>query len=320
MHCRDFREMADSYLGDELLVETNHDVIRHLENCAACRRELAARRNLRATLRASFARAADLQMSDEFAGRLRNDLRATALRKASRHSLVARRSAWLAIAACLLIVGAFGLREINRRLHEQKSPAQVANTNHQPLNSNLPRAPERASPSTGATEAVGVAISELYESAVGDHRDCALDHRLAESPIDLKEAAHRYDPAYLNLAKIVMSQLGDFPGQIELVAAHSCVLEDRRFGHVILKHQGQLVSVLVTDLGQSKTSVGAGTPTGTIEPITCSQLKGFQVACFETARHAVLVVSDLPEEQNLTIARALASSVYEHLKRFESTV
>lgn len=318
MHCRDFREIVDSYLGDELLIETNHDVIRHLEDCVDCRRELTARRNLRATLRSSFANAADLRMRDEFAERLLKELRTADLRQPSAYSVFARRGAWLAIAACLLIVGAFGLRAFERRLRQQSSPTQMADANLRPSSSKVVRAPETASP-TGATD---VLMIEFAESAVGDHRDCALDHRLSESPIDLKEAARRYDPAYLNLTKAVMSRLGDFPGQIELVAAHSCVFEGRRFGHVILKHQGRLVSVLVTDLSQTKTPVGAGTwpTTGTKEPITCSQLKGFQVSCFETARHAVLIVSDLPEEQNLMIARALASSVYEHLERFERAV
>ena len=33
MRCEDFREIADSFLSDELLVETNHEVVRHLEDC-----------------------------------------------------------------------------------------------------------------------------------------------------------------------------------------------------------------------------------------------------------------------------------------------
>ena len=78
MQCRDFREVADSYLSDELLVETNHDVITHLEACADCRRELAARRELRTILRASFAKAEELQMPHEFASRLHGKLHAAA--------------------------------------------------------------------------------------------------------------------------------------------------------------------------------------------------------------------------------------------------
>jgi len=47
--------------------------------------------------------------------------------------------------------------------------------------------------------------------------------------------------------------------------------------------------------------------------IACSQLDGYQVSCFQTARHAVFVVSDLPEGDNLALARALAPSVFAHI-------
>ena len=47
MNCRDVREVADSFLGEELLTETNHEILRHLENCPTCRTEIDARRRLR---------------------------------------------------------------------------------------------------------------------------------------------------------------------------------------------------------------------------------------------------------------------------------
>jgi len=79
MQCSDFYKIADSYLGDELLIETNHEVISHLEACPACRRELAARRELRVQLRAAFANSAALQPSPAFTNRLHMQLRAKAL-------------------------------------------------------------------------------------------------------------------------------------------------------------------------------------------------------------------------------------------------
>lgn len=43
MPCKEFREHVDSYLKDELPVETNHDVIQHLEACAAANSPRAVR-------------------------------------------------------------------------------------------------------------------------------------------------------------------------------------------------------------------------------------------------------------------------------------
>ena len=58
MDCRNFKEVLDSYLSDELAVETNHLIIRHTEHCADCRSEMAARRNLRGILRGAVRQAA----------------------------------------------------------------------------------------------------------------------------------------------------------------------------------------------------------------------------------------------------------------------
>lgn len=82
MRCQEFREILDSYLGDELLIKTNHNVLKHLEDCPACRQESAARRKLRTRLRLAAKNAPDVQLNPAFARRLKNNLRETALRPA----------------------------------------------------------------------------------------------------------------------------------------------------------------------------------------------------------------------------------------------
>jgi anti-sigma factor (TIGR02949 family) len=49
--CERIRQHLDAYLSNELLVETTNDVLRHLESCEACSRELAVRTKVRDTLR-----------------------------------------------------------------------------------------------------------------------------------------------------------------------------------------------------------------------------------------------------------------------------
>ena len=266
VQCRDFRELADSYLSDELLVETNHDVIRHLETCADCRRELAARRDLRSKLRSGFKSAPDLQMSEEFAGTPTTQLRDVAF---SRARLSATK--YIAIAASLLIVAALGFIVVQQRWHLQTSAVLTA-------------------------------------SVVGDHRDCALNHRLDERPIDLNEAGRKYDRAYINLVNAVMSE-GRLPAGVELVDAHSCVFNRRRFGHVILKYRGQLVSVLVTNIEPQDQN----SSTGVKEAVAEAELDGLKLAHFETTRHAVYVVSGLSDTENLSIAQAIEPSVSRHI-------
>ncbi len=167
----------------------------------------------------------------------------------------------------------------------------------------------------GSGGPVNIVKTELARSAVGDHRDCAIHFRLAEKPIDLEEAGRKYDPVYINLTKAVLSQ-GNSPFDVELVEAHSCVFEARRFAHIVLKYHGRVVSFLVTD------AVAEITPPSLSQSqvITCSQFDGYQVSCFQTNHHAVFVISDLPEGENLGLARALAPSVYAYITRSEKAV
>ena len=78
MQCREVRDFADSFLSEQLLVETNHEVLRHLDGCPGCRSEMASRRALRATIQRAFTNAESLRMRDEFRDGTVSRLRAIA--------------------------------------------------------------------------------------------------------------------------------------------------------------------------------------------------------------------------------------------------
>ncbi len=306
MQCRDFREIADSCLSDELLIETNHEVIRHLVSCADCRRELAARRELRSKLRHGFQQAAELQMREEFADRLHTRLRNTALRPSA--SPMARRAAYIAIAASLVIAAALGFRAIQQRSLIQPS---IANESGRGTETRA-EARKPSNPSSRRT----LVSTLLTANAIGDHRDCAIHHRLKERPIDLDEAGRNHDPAFINLVQAVTSD-GQLPVGATLVAAHSCIFNGQRFGHVILKYHDQLVSVLVTALHDAEASDQNAVGASREESIFSAGSEPYRLAHFETARHAVFVVSGLSEAENIGFARAIAPSVSKHIERAE---
>ena len=107
MECRDVREMADSFLAEELLTETNHEILRHLDTCPVCREDLAARRVLRAAVQRAFHNAHALDSSPEFMVRLRTTLQEAARQVPARRGI--RFQAWWALAATVLLVVALGL-------------------------------------------------------------------------------------------------------------------------------------------------------------------------------------------------------------------
>ena len=312
MQCRDFREVADSYLIDELLVETNHDVIAHLETCADCCRELAARRELRTILRASFAKAEELQMRDEFATGLHSELRTAATSGAMSLNRLPR--AWM-IAAGLIVAVTLGAIAVWQRLQTNSQMADRP----QPQNTAAVKPPDvQPRPAEIAVDANAI-LARVSELAGGDHRDCAIGHRLPDRPISLEEAARKYDRAYLDLTKAVISHR-NFNEVIELVMAHACLFRGHWFAHIVVRHRGHLVSLLVTRLEDSS---GIATPKKELpkdsaaQVVACSTAKGFQISCFRTAQHGVFVVSDLEEGENLAFAQRLAPSVYEHITHAE---
>ena len=113
MRCRDVRELADSFLSEQLLVETNHELLRHLDTCPDCRADMADRRALRDGLRTAFSRADDLRPRPEFAAELLATLRPSLPERPSAPAKeISRRSvlqSWWALAAGVVLAAGGGL-------------------------------------------------------------------------------------------------------------------------------------------------------------------------------------------------------------------
>jgi hypothetical protein len=99
MRCRDVRECADSFLSQQLVADTNREILWHLEICSSCRIEIDGRRRVREALRAAFDRAQELQPRPDFSATLRNRLRAAGVQ--GQRSLHRR---WMALAAGIALI------------------------------------------------------------------------------------------------------------------------------------------------------------------------------------------------------------------------
>jgi len=314
MRCQEFREMIDSYLSDELLVETNHEVLRHLESCAACRNELAAHRTLRTRVRAAVKGAPDAQINPYFARRLEMNLRETALRptvwtKIKSGAFLNSPILAATTAACLLFGVLFGVNWL--RSASEDVVVRQNQTNKSAENLRPKEEPDTA-------QIVQAAWREITHEAVGDHENCALHFRLKEDPITLKKAADQYGKFNKDLDKTVIESLrevfsektsGKTSDKIQIFEAHSCVFQGKRFAHVILLYRNRRISVLVTE---------ANLPGENDEKILSEAIKSVFVARFRTTRHAVFVISDLTAGENVIIAEALAPAVRRHIERSEA--
>ncbi len=286
MRCKDFHEIADSYLSDELLVETNHEVFRHLENCEDCRTELTLRRELRLQLRSTVIYAPESQINPAFAANLCAGLRQDALEEGFFTEL--RREVFslkfLAATTAVLIIALFvGLSPLSNT----KQPDAVSSL----LSKNEP----------ADGETVNSMWREISLQAVGDHEHCALENMDHWGKISAENS-----PEKIKFRETVLNRVSpQFSGEIELLHVHNCIYKDRKFRHAVLRVSGRIVSVLLTE---TEIVSGRNKNNGSFEPpITCQKQTGFQVASFAAANEAVFVISDMPEAENLSLARSLSN-------------
>ncbi|MFN7946497.1 MAG: hypothetical protein U0Z53_14195 [Blastocatellia bacterium] len=300
LDCRNLKDLLDSYLCDELSVETNHAVLRHVEQCAACRAEMAARRNLRETMQRA---GTQLRLSDESRMRLHEALRAEMLRPqvaedeapatageitipARRDSFFKRLFAWppsLPLAATLMLIAALSVAGWFLFRPEVTSAAQLS--------------------------------AALWREAVGDHSYCAVQFAHEEGPVQMSESATSYDPAYAGLDRI--AEVG--AQGLKLRAAHVCSFAGRSFAHLVYTRDGELISLLVTERNANAMKSGAvpdddGLRAGLQQAIQ----NDLKVSAWQTRRHIVLVVSRLSEKENRMLAERIALPVSRHLRGLEA--
>jgi anti-sigma factor RsiW len=270
MECRDVRELADSFLGEELLTETNHEILRHLETCPVCRADVAARRALRDGVRRAFQAAPALEPRPEFMEQMRATLQNSA------HQALARRGVrfhgWWALAATVLLAAMVGVVYRGRDWL--------------------------------------AATSALARAAVGDHRNCALQFRLAEKPISLQEAAERYGAAYRVLETVPPIDIATAVGQAHVLDRHACVYAGRRFAHIVFEYRGQRVSLLVTAVEAG----GPILPRGALPDVTSSgRVDDMPVVSFRAGRQMVFVTGDVAQADLMKLAEAVAEPLYRSL-------
>lgn len=116
-----------------------------------------------------------------------------------------------------------------------------------------------------------------------------------------------------SLREIFSGKSSDKSGdEIEFLEAHSCVFDGRRFAHIVLQRKKQTISVLVTDTDLPGDDDG--------NALTNQSDKTFNAASFHINHHAVFVISDLSETENMRIAHALLPGVQRHIKESETGV
>ena len=278
MNCQDFRELIDSYLSDELLTETNHDVLRHLEDCTDCRNVIKARREVRDHLRSAVINSPQYQIGKNFTHNLRTQLKYEALQHREVKSIPQFGfKSWIAVAAGLILVFTFGFILLNN-FGNTSEPVVAEKNSH--LTDKVP-------------------VNHLINVAFGDHLFCGIKQG-SEEPIKFARTPAKYE----KVEQVVMPELENVLVGCKLKEAHTCIYKNTKFTHLIVEKNNEILSVLLTDETKAD-KLG--------EKIAYYSSKDYQMARFDVNDTAVFVISDLNKQKNSQIAQALYNPLRKYL-------
>ena len=273
--CEKTRRYMDAYISNELLVETNHEMLRHLETCPACTAELDARGRLRSRLKTA----------------VQNQPVPPALSASVRERIRRRQtSPWthwaLASAAGLALCVA----------------AWLANPWQQPL----PDLADRAAQAS-YIQRVSATVVSVFKSGLGDHIHCAVFRKYPRNPPTVEEMEAKLGPEYQGLLPLLQPVV---PSGYRIVMAHQCTWGSRHFVHLTMRKGDDVISVVITkkEPGETLNALSPATTESGV-PVYQSTAERYHIAAFESERYLAFVVSTLDGPSNLQLAAALAPAV-----------
>ncbi|HMG34961.1 MAG TPA: zf-HC2 domain-containing protein [Blastocatellia bacterium] len=286
--CKRIRSYLDSYLNNELLVETTHEVIKHLESCKDCARVLEERTRIKDQLkRAVLGDSAPLELQ----ARILHDIR-----RGSRPGFLfgALNKSWVLAAAAAVLFGAIALGIVF------KSTGRPTNVAPRPL-------------SLAAEVASGDQTGQILKVGFDDHVFCSIDHDMADKQFTSEQMSASLGPQYEGLVAVVKQKM---PQDYVVVVGHRCHYLQREFVHLILRRGNEVVSLILTKKNGEVFPPGGAASflQASGAPVYESAWHDLQVAGMETPDYLVFVISNESRKGNEYIADTLMPAVNDFLK------
>ncbi len=276
--CEKTRRYMDAYISNELLVETNHEMLRHLETCPACSAELETRGRLRSRLKSAVQ---NQPVPSGLPASVRERIRR---RQTSPWTIWAMASA-AGIALCVAAWFAY------------------------PWQQPLPDLADRTA-QTSYIQRVSAAVVSVFKSGLGDHIHCAVFRKYPRNPPTVEEMEAELGPEYRGLLPLVEPAV---PPGYRIVMAHQCTYGGRHFVHLTMRksEKGEdVISVVITQKNPGETlNTLSPVTTASGVPLYQSTAERYQVAGFESEHYLAFVVSTLAGHKNLQLTAALAPNV-----------
>jgi hypothetical protein len=276
--CKTVRSYMDSYMNDALLVETNHEVLKHLETCGDCATELESRMRLKQVLQKAVKK-------DVAPGGLQYRIQRE-IRKPQSGTGYQWRNWMLAAAATLAIaLGSWGVFQ--------------------------------ASKSSKTLELARQQDVEILTVGLNNHVYCAVDHQLADKLFTADEMNMKLGPEFSGLVGLVKDRLpGAFEvvvghrcsfkkrEYVHLILKN----QDKVMSLVLTRKNGEAFSKAA--LGNVIEAAGVR--------MHAERLQDYQVTGFETRDYFAFVVSNMDKQESALVATSLAPAVRDYLAKLES--
>ncbi len=200
--CERYRRYFDAYLDNELLVETNQDVLQHLNSCPECSRILESRLRVKQSVQhAVNAEQAPPELVAAVRGRLREERPAFITSNSVR---------WMTAAAAALLLAIVGVGSLQW--------GRII----------------RLDGDEGVFQAISARAQDLLRVGLVDHVHCAILSKRWKQvvPFDEMKAStgrQALGPEFIELVPAVTAKLGtDF----KLVQGHRCNANHRQYVHI----------------------------------------------------------------------------------------
>ncbi len=287
--CDKTRKYLDAYVSNELTVETNHQILRHIEGCPACAAEVDTRARLRSRLKGAVnAQSVPPELQVRIRGQIQSD------RSGSWFDLGWLRGGWPRWAGAMAaLVVAFGLW-----------------VNHS--SERMPALSDRPAQKTYINR-VSANLAAVLKVGLGDHIHCSIFRKYPKDPPPVEKMEGDLGPAYAGLLPAVRAAV---PEGYKVIMAHQCSFGGRKFVHLTFEKDGGLLSLVVAHK-QTGESLDGLAPAAELSGVRIyeSAAGRYQVAGFEAGNFFAYVVSELDHNKNLQIAANVAPGVHEFLMK-----
>ena len=284
--CEKTQKSLDAYVDNELLVETNQEVLKHLEGCSDCSEALQVRQKSKARLKQA--------VSAEFVpASLRNRIQAAIREENSIRSSQVVWPRWSLAAAALLLLSLSGLGTFQLWKLARPSNGIAVTAQHLTLSEQ---------------------IASVMKIGISDHIHCVIDSGFDNKTLTPEQMTQKLGPEYSGLVPLLKTQL---PEGFFISVGHRCRVNGRQFVHMVLKHEDRAVSVVITEKQGVSFPASSRVSHLEVQGVTLYQdkLQSLEAVGFETKNHLAFVVSSLEHQENFQVASVVAPTVSRFLNK-----